>query len=269
MATRTWYLNEVNFGGANNHVFWDRDLSSIPSGINYTSTGWNVGRTSASNFALLENGSEVSRNTFSSTEPAATSSGTDTNVTTFTSQTVYGNCYDDNSVTLVPLKSIALLFPYNVVFEPGDFTFDFVVQANSRASGQGGRVAVQLFRGFFEYASGTGSNYDRTLITKYSGSSATLTWAVGTTVTNLTTTTAQTSSITYDAAPLLNPSSIELSGGKAAAGTAYLGCDVYWEITNSVGGSGANNSCDVLLMYGTSGTKFTSPNFRKRAFLAN
>ena len=266
MATRTWYLNEVNFGGANNHVMWTRDTNDLTSGTNYSNTGWNVGRTGRDNYALLDNGAEVSRNDFSSTVPSSLAS---TSVDTFTSQSVYGNCFDDNTVTLFHQSSIALAFPYNVQFDSGTFTFNFVVQADNRAAGQAGKVALKLWKGYFDYNAGSGQEFVRTQIPHYVGNSVFGGFVDGTTTGSITTSATQTSTVTFNPFNSSNLQPLIIEGNRTTGTNGYLVAEVYWHITSSVGGGGGNNSCDVMLMHGTSGSNFTSPNFRKRAFLAN
>lgn len=266
MATRTWYLNEVNFGGATNRSMWTRDVSDLTSGANYSDTGWNVGRTNTDNYALLVNGDEVSRNDFSSTVPSSLAS---TSVDTFTSQSTYGNCFDDNTVTLIHQSSIAIAFPYNVQFDSGTFTFNFVVQAQSRAAGQAGKVSLKLWKGYFDYNAGSGQEFVQTQIPHYVGNSVVSGFIDGTTTGSITTSATQTSTVTINPFNSSNIQPLIIEGNRTTGTNGYLVAEVYWHITSSVGGGGGNNSCDVMLMHGTSGSNFTSPNFRKRAFLAN
>lgn len=256
MAVKTWYGDSKSFGGATTYFFFTGDQGALSSGSNYSNTGWNVGQTNTNNFALLDNGTEVNRNTFSAgIQNSSTATLTETN------QTIYGNAYNDNTVAVIPQSGISLVFPYNAVFDYGTWTFSFDVQAQNRGSGQDGRMHMKLWKSVFN-SNGT---WSQTQINDDGIGGAGTGWKVSNTVTNLSTTVSQTCTMTITNS---SPSPrVMLSGDKTnstAATGGYLTVELQWEITGRASGGGSNNA-DVLIMHGTgTNTTITSPNYRRR-----
>lgn len=224
MAIKTWNLIEINVGGTNpNRLWWD-EAPAVTAAT--SASGWTVAKTVAGNYADLNNGIESS-GTFSTTIVPNTTAPTVDNsyaaTTTYTPPTLLNST-----------DSISTLYEYNGVFPAGTWTFDFPVIAVTGGGEQDGRVGIRVFRGL---RSGT-AWASVTEIT-----SARLT---GTTVTNLTTTASQTSTVTWSAPAF-------------RLQNEFLIVKVGWEIT----GAGNNNNRDVLLRFG-SGADITTPNFLKQ-----
>jgi len=257
MATKTWYLDSKNFGGSTTYAFLTGDLSQIAAGVNHTNTGWNIGTTGSGNYALMSNGSEVSRGTFSSGTP---SSSTSTNIET---NSTFNNTYNDTETTIVPVSGISLVFPYNAVFDDGNWTLDLDVRAESRSwSGGSGRIIGKMWYSVFN-SNGTWTQTQVVSVGVGTG------WVNGTTISNLTTSTAQTCSIDFDPGGVL-PETITLAANKSSStagknSCGYLTFELAWEIITAIGGGGRNNSCDVTLQTGTgTNSALTSPTFRKK-----
>ena len=263
MATKTWYIDSKGFGGATTYTFLTGDISQIASGSNYTNSGWNVGRTGAGNYALLDNGSEVSRNSFSSGTPASsTSTFSETNST-------FNNTTNDTATTIIPQSGITFAFPYNAVFDTGDWTLTLDLQAQSRQwQGGGGRPIAKFWKSYFN-SNGT---WTQTQIQDLNAGSG---WILGSTVSNLSSSASTTSTIT------LSPDAINPNSGwrepytrtylgdktEASSRSGYLTVELAWEITTAIGGGGANNNCDVKIMFGTNTeSKLVSPNFRRKIY---
>jgi hypothetical protein len=224
MPTKTWNLRQINVGGANpNRLWWD---SATAAAAATSSSGWTVGTTAAGRYANLNNGTENANNQFSTTiVPDATAPTVD-------------NSYAATAIYTPPTllnstDSISTLYEYNGVFPAGTWTFNFPVIAVSSGNNQDGRVGIRVFRGL---RSGTAW----TSVTEIT--SARL---VGSTVTNLTTAAAQTSTVTWSAP------AFDLQN-------EFLIVKIGWEIT----GAGTTNTRDVLLRWGT-GANITTPNFKK------
>ena len=170
-------------------------------------TGWTVAKTAAGNYAKMDSGVEQAATTFATT-PIEPDGSIDTTV---------GDCLRTTNT-------------YNGTFDAGNWVFRAKVIAATGGGEQDGNIGVRLFRD-----------------TSASGDTATQITAArveGAVVTNLTTTSAQTSDATF------NP------GGFTVAGE-YIFLQVGWEIT----GAGNNNNRDVLFQIGTTATCLISSNF--------
>lgn len=229
MATQTWYINQLNVGGTNPNRLW-YDLSSGAAAVAQTTSasGWVVGKTGAGNYANLVQG--VIGGTFSTTiVPNATAPTVD-------------NSYAATAVYTPPTllnstDSISTLYEYNGYFPSGTWTFNFPVIATVGGGAQDGNIGIRIFKGL---RSGTAW----ASVTELTSPSARL---AGTTVTNVTTTTAQTTTVTWAGAPI-----IQLNN-------EFLIIKVGWQIS---GAGGANNS-NLVLRYGQ-GCTMISPTFKAR-----
>lgn len=224
-------MRGINVGGTNpNRLWWDEAAAATAT---TSVSGWTVAKTAAGNYRLLAQGQEVAG--FSTTvAPNNTAPAVDNSyasTTTYTPPTLLND-----------VESISTLYEYNGYFPAGTWTFNFPVIAVSSGGDQDGRIRMRFFK-----ASRVVSPASWTGVEDLVGAAqAALT---GSTVTNLTTTVAQTSTVTWAA-----PDAITLNN-------QFLICKIAWEIT---GAGGANNR-DVLLRFG-SGASMVSPNFRKRAY---
>lgn len=231
MATKTWTLRQINVGGTNpDRLWWDEDTSNIPAQTT-SATGWLVAKTGANNYRVLAQGQEVAGFTTTvapnNTAPAVDNSYAST--TTYTPPTL-----------LSDVESISTLYEYNASFPAGTWTFNFPVIAVSFGGSQDGQLRMRVFKGTRSGTSWTGV----TELTTSANPPLTATAAVS----NLTAVATQTNTITWSApAFTLN--------------NEFLICKLAWQIT----GAGGNNSCDVLLRYG-SGATMISPSFRKRSY---
>lgn len=222
MAVKTWYINQI--GG---DLFYDEDGSGVTDTTSIT--GWTVGKIAAARYSDLSNGTERATGTFTTTiVPNATAPVVNivqTNTPPYTPPNL-----------LVSSDSIAFLYEYNAYFPAGTWTFNYPVIAVSNGGAQDGRMGLRVFK-----AARSGDTWTGT-------TQLTSARLVGSTVTNLTTTTAQTSTVTWSApAFFLN--------------NEFLIAKIAWEIT----GAGNANTQDVLLRYGASST-LVSPTFRKRSY---
>ena len=225
MPTKTWNLRQINVGGTNpNRLWWE---SSTAAAAATSSSGWTVGQIAAGNFSPLNQGAEQATGTFTTTGiPSAIAPVVDNNypaTATYTPPTL-----------LSDTESITTLYEYNGVFPAGTWTFNFPVIAVSSGNNQDGRINLRVFR-----ALRSGTSYA-------SATEITTARLVGTTVTNLTTAAAQTSTVTWSAP------AFDLQN-------EFLITKIAWEIT----GAGSTNTRDVLLRWG-SGANITTPNFKTR-----
>lgn len=228
MPTKTWNLREINVGGANpNRLWWDEAPAATPA---TSASGWTVGKINTGNYSILNQGSEEATGTFGTTIfPTTTAPTVDnsyTPITTYTPPTLLNST-----------DSISTLYEYTGVFPAGTWTFNFPVIAVSSGGDQDGRIGIRVFRGL---RSGTAWS----TVTEVSGARL-----VGSTVTNLTTTAAQTSTVTWSAPAF-------------RLQNEFLIVAVSWEIT----GQGGATTRDVLLRWG-SGADITTPSFRKQRAL--
>ena len=223
MATKTWYINQIN-----GDLYYDEGGSGV---ANTTSlSGWTVGKIALGNYSNLVNGVESATGTFTTTivpnNTAPTVNASTVSVPPYTPPDL-----------LLSNNSIMTVYPYNGYFPAGTWTFTFPVIAVTAGGVQDGRVGIRVFS-----AARSGNTFTGT-------TELTAARLVGTTVTNLTTTVAQNSVVTWTTAP-----AIQLS-------QEFLIIKVGWEIT----GAGNTNNQDVLMRYGTSATMI-SPTFRKRSY---
>jgi len=225
MPIKTWNLNQINVGGTNpNRLWWD-EAAAVAAATSVT--GWTVAKTALGNYRLLSQGAEVAG--FSTTiQPTATAP-------------VVDNSYNATAIYTPPdllsdIESISTLYEYNGYFPAGDWTFNFPVIAVGAGGQQDGRMGIRVFK-----ASRSGTAFSGT-------TQLTAARLVGTTVSNLATTVAQTSTVTWTA-PIVR------------LNYEFLIIKMAWEIT----GATNNNASDVVLRYGT-GASMVSPNFRKRSY---
>lgn len=229
MATETWYLRQINVGGTNpNRLWWDYDPAAAITQAT-SSSGWTVAKTAAGNYRDLSQGAEVAGFATTPISPDATAPTVD-------------NSYGDTATYTPPdllnsTDSISTLYEWNGYFPAGTWTFSFPVIAVTGGGEQDGRIGLRVFK-----APRSGTAF---------GTTTELTSArlVGSTVTNLTTTVAQTSTVTWSAPNFF-------------LNKEFLICKIGWEIT----GAGNNNNRDVLLRYGTGATMVT-PTYRKRSYI--
>lgn len=222
MAVKTWYINEI--GG---DLFYDGDASGVAETLSLT--GWTVGKTAAARYSDLLNGTERAANTFGTAvlpnNTAPTVNITQTNTPPYTPPNL-----------LVSNQCVGFLYEYNGYFPAGDWIFNFPLRAQTNGGTQDGRMGLRVFK-----AARSGDTFTGT-------TELTSARIAGTTVTNLTTTTTQTSTVTWSApAFFLN--------------NEFLLAKIAWEIT----GQANNNNADVRLMYGSTATVI-SPTFRKRSY---
>lgn len=218
MPTKTWYINQL--GG---DLFYDEDISGVANAT--SATGWTVGKIAAARYSDLANGTERATGTFTTTIVPNTTAPT-VNIT-LTSVTPY-----TPPNLLVSNQAITTAFEYTGVFPAGTWTFAFPVIAVSAGGVQDGRMGIRVFK-----ASRNGDTFTGT-------TELTSARLVGTTVTNLTTTTAQTSTVTWSAP------AFQLNN-------EYLIVKIAWEIT----GAGNANNQDVLIRFGPASTMI-SPDFK-------
>ncbi len=223
MATQTWYLNAINTGGGVNRLFWDlSQTSNIPEAA--TPSGWQVGKTAATNYALFVNNN--AENTGFSTTLAP-------NNTAPTLSTTYNTPVGFDGPLYLNNNCISTLYAYNGYFPAGNWTFSFGFRSVS-GTAQDGRIRLRLFK--------SGASFTSVTELTTPGSNP----LTGTTVTNLTSGATQFSTVTF-AAPI-----IQLNN-------EYLHCKLAWEIT----GAGAVNAADVNFRDGSTCT-ILSPQFQAR-----
>lgn len=230
MAIKTWTLRQVATGGTPaNILWWDPTNATAPAQAT-SASGWTVAKTRANNYRDLVQGSEVAG--FSTTivpnttAPAVTGSFAAT--ATYTPPTL-----------LYHTGSISTLYEYNGVFNAGNWVFTFPVISVTASATGAGRINLRVFK-----AARSGTTF--TGVTELTGA-----LQAGTIATGPTTTTPQTSTVTWNApAVTLN--------------NEFLIVKVGWQITTQ---SGANNA-DIRLRNG-SGCTMVSPSFRAREYNIN
>lgn len=270
MATKTWYLNARNLGSGTQFLFFDSDLSDVPSGTNLSETAWRVGRNSSGNYAEMEQGTEISENNFSTTLPTTPSTGVRIETPTAPDDT-FQNTYNTTGEIIIPQSYIAFAFPYNAVFtNGGTWTLTLDVIADRRSwQGGAGRLIAKFYKMVFN------GNNNSFLATQLEDSSNGTNWINGSTVSNLTTSAAQTCTINF------TPSGIPPAGGgtgfwqifngdrtiSTASASGYMAIALVWEITTGNSGAGRNRNCDAIITYGTNtSSQLVSPSFRRKIY---
>lgn len=228
MATKTWTLREIATGGTPaNILWWDPTQATAPAQAT-SASGWTVAKTGANNYRDLVQGSEVAAftTTIVPNTTAPTATGSFTTVTGFTPPTL-----------IYHTGSIATLYEYNGYFPAGNWVFTFPVIAVTTNTSGAGRINLRVFK-----AARSGTNAFATA-TELTGA-----LQAGTIATAPTTTTTQTSTVTW-AAP-----DVRLNN-------EFLIVKVGWQITTASNANGA----DIRIRHG-SGVTMVSPNFRKRSY---
>lgn len=222
MPIKTWTINQIN-----GDIYYDEDAEAVANATSIS--GWTVGKIAALNYSNLVQGVESGTGTFSTTivpnNTAPIVNASTVSVPPYTPPDL-----------LLSNNSIMTVYPYNGYFPAGNWTFNFPVIAVSAGGVQDGRVGIRVFKATRSANTFTGTT------------ELTAARLVGTTVTNVTTTVAQISTVTWSA-PI-----IQLS-------QEFLIVKVGWEIT----GAGNANNQDILMRYGTAATML-STNFRKRSY---
>lgn len=229
MPTKTWTLRQIATGGTPaNILWWDPSNATAPAQAT-SASGWTVGKTAANNYRDLVQGSEVAA--FSTTivpnTTAPTATGSFANIATFTPPTL-----------IYHTGSIATLYEYNGYFPAGNWVFTFPVIAVTTNTSGAGRINLRVFKAS-RAAGGTTWN---------TATELTSALQAGTIATAPTTTTTQTSTVTWNA-PIIT------------LNNEFLIVKVGWQITTA---SNSNNA-DIRLRNG-SGCTMVSPNFRKRSY---
>lgn len=274
MATKTWYINEITYDGTD-YLFLDPDESNVPVGINRSSTGWEPGRKGVGDAAWMDNGDEVNDGDFASVvgDPDFTSSNIDEPAST---PTEFANIAGSVGLA-VPRTAVIFTVPFNAIIEGGNaWTLTLDVAANSRAwpgSGEG-RLILRAYKISFELSGGTAvANTTEIELDGVTG------FTTGTTVTGLSTNldNKQTTTVTY------TPTGVDPNSGwrygywetyvgrrtETSSRSGYLALALGWEVVTAIGGSGANNRCDVNILYGTgTNSKLVSAPFRKKVYAA-
>jgi len=225
MAIKTWSIVQVTTNGTPASLLYWNEAAAGTAATSTPNIGWTVGKTGITNYRDLSNGSEVAG--FAATiVPNATAPTSDASyaaATTFSPPTLISST-----------DSISTLYEYNGVFPAGTWTFNFPVIAVGAGGTQDGRMGLRVFKGV---RSGTAFA---------SVTQLTAARLVGSTVSNLATATAQTSTVTWSAPAFrLN--------------NEFLIIKLAWEIT----GAGGNNACDIIFRTGA-GATMVSPTFKKQ-----
>lgn len=230
MPAKTWTLRQVATGGTPaNILWWDPSNQTAPAQAT-SASGWTVAKTAANNYRDLVQGSEVAA--FSTTivpnNTAPTVTGGFTGTATYTPPTL-----------LYHTGSISTLYEYNGYFPAGNWVFTFPMISVTASATGAGRINLRVFKG-----TRNGTAYSN--VTELTGA-----LQAGTIASAPTTTTTQTSTVTWNA-PI-----VELDN-------EFLIIKIGFQITTA---SNVNNA-DFLLRHG-SGCTMVSPNFRKRLYNVN
>lgn len=230
MPAKTWTLRQVATGGTPaNILWWDPSNGTAPAQAT-SASGWTVAKTAANNYRDLVQGSEVAA--FSTTivpnNTAPTVTGGFTGTATYTPPTL-----------LYHTGSISTLYEYNGYFPAGNWVFTFPMISVTASATGAGRINLRVFKG-----TRNGTAYSN--VTELTGA-----LQAGTIASAPTTTTTQTSTVTWNA-PI-----VELDN-------EFLIIKIGFQITTA---SNVNNA-DFLLRHG-SGCTMVSPNFRKRLYNVN
>lgn len=229
MATKTWTLRQVATGGTPaNVLWWDPTRATAPTQAT-SATGWTLGKASAGNYASLAQGSEP--NAWSTlivpSATAPTASQNYTAIATFTPPTLIQNS-----------ASISTLYAYNGVFDAGNWIFTFPMISVTAAATGAARITLRVFKASRNVA-GTGWN---------TATELTAAMQTGTIATSPTTTTPQTSTVTWTAPAF-------------RLDNEFLIIKIGLEITTASG----SNSSDMLLRHGA-GCTMVSSTFTPRRY---
>ena len=256
MATKTWYLNQIN-----NALVWQPSLTGVPTGTNSSTTSaWNVSRESGTQYGWMDQtftgGSEINDNNLSGSLPSwSVTAGTSLTTGTFTRNVTSGA-----SEQLVVNNGIALLYPYNTKFDAGQWSLSLDVQ-NIRTSRQrlDMRMGAQLFVGGFD----TSTN-QWVPASGYSSPGAVPMFSDAGLTTSITT--AESQRETNMSAATMNISwycdSFASAGDELGSADGYLMIGVYFKLDGS---DQTRTNEGVEFLYGQStSSELTSPNIRKK-----
>lgn len=198
----------------NSLVSVHQEMSETSPGADATSspnTGWTVAKVALGNYSKLDSNVEQISTTFATT-PIEPDGSIDTTV---------GDCLRSTNT-------------YNGDFANANWTFNCLVIAVTTGGDQDGNIGLRLFKG----VAVNGSDAVEVTAARQEGAA----------VTNLTTTTAQNSNITF------NPGAFTVTN-------QYLFLQLGWEIT----GAGGANTRDVILRIGGNSTRVITANFTPAA----
>lgn len=204
MVTKTFYMTNSLLS-----TIYQEISETSPGADAYASpaTGWVVSTTAASNYSAFRAGVERAATTFNSTViPTA------------------------NSLDTTNGDALRTTSPLDGQFASANWTLNFVVRAQTNASGQDGRVRIRMYRS---------QNADGTNFTEITSAVQ-----IGATLTNIDTASDWNSSITF------NPGAIDLSN-------EYLFIQIAWEII----GAATMTTADVNFRIGTNSTRIVSADF--------
>ena len=255
MATKTWYLNQIN-----NALVWQPSLTGVPTGTNSSTTSaWNVSRESGTQYGWMNQtftgGSEIPDNNLSGSLPSwSVTAGTSLTTGTFTRNVTSGA-----SEQLVVNNGIALLYPYNTKFDAGLWRLRLDV-TNPRASPRMDmRMGARIFVGGFD----TTSN-QWVPASGYSSPGAVPMFSDASLTTSITEAESQRevniSAATMDIQWYCD--SFSTTGDELGSADGYLMLGIYFKLDDS---NRTRNSEGIEFIYGQStSSELTSPNIRKK-----
>ena len=259
MASKTWYLNQIN-----NALVWQPSQTGIATGINASTTSiFNISFERPTQYGWIDQtftgGSQIPDNQLSGSLPSWSSSAG----TSLTSGTFVRNVIGGTSEQLVVDNGIALLYPYNTVFDAGQWTLDIDIRnirdVNPRMDL---RIGARILAGGFDTTFNQWtphSNYSSPgNVPMYSDASLTtsITEAESQLESNLSGSSVTTMNISWYC------DRFEITGDELGSGDGYLMIGVYVKLDQS---SRTRNNEGVEFIYGTSSSStLTSPNVRKK-----
>ena len=261
MASKTWYLEQ-----SNGYLYWSPTVSSTTGTADSNTRWFDISRENGTQYAFMDNGTDRDESQFTTTL---------SNVQSLSSvsatQTVTGgvpNVDPASSGSIIHREGICLLYPYNTVFNAGQWTLNLTIQNTNSNPRMDCRVGAFMLRGKWNEISttrwvGQGSNDGAIQMYSDANLTTTITTAESQFEQNLSGTSSTTMQISWycDRFDLSGDWSSFRTGG-AQTWYPFLLFPIYLKLDNS---SRTRNNEGAVIQYGvSSGSTLVSPNIRKK-----
>jgi len=255
MATKNWYLNQVN-----NALVWEPSLSAVPTGSNpSTTSSWNVSREGGTQYGWMNQtftgGSSIPDNQLSGSLPSWSTTAS----TSLTSGTFTRNVTSGASEQLVVDNGVALRYPYNTTFDAGLWRLRLDVSNVRGSPRMDMRMGARIFVGGFE------TTFNQWIAASgYASPGAVPMFSDASLTTSITEAESQREVNMFDATMDIQwyCDSFSTAGDELGSGNGYLMLGIYFKLDSS---TQTRNNEGVQFKYGQSTTSIlTSPNIRKK-----
>ena len=262
MASKTWYLEE-----SNGYLYWSPTVSSTTGTVDSSTRWFDLTRESGTQYAFMNNGTDRDNSEFTTTLSNVQSLSSVT-----ATQNVTGgvpNVEPASSGSIIHQEGICLLYPYNTVFDAGQWSLDLTIQ-NTRASSprMDCRVGAFMLRGKWNEINNTswvgqGSNDGAIQMYSDANLTTTITTAESQLESNLSGTSPTTMQISwYCDRFALSGDWSSFRSGNGTYWYPFLFFPIYFKLDGS---SRTRPNEGAVIQYGvSSGSTLVSPNIRKK-----